>query len=75
MSHMLPQLLAEKAARFPESSHGACRATLVLRSGEKIEGATLAWGSEIVRIGSQLITSGSTLSFNPAEVIDVLPVQ
>lgn len=75
MSYLIPQLLAEKAAGFPESSYGACRATLVLRSGEKIEGVTLAWGSEIVRINSHLISSDSALSFNLAEIIDVLPAQ
>ena len=58
---------------MPESSHGACRATLLLRSGRRVPDVTLAWGSEIIRVGERAVSAESELDFALSEVVDVLP--
>ena len=73
MSIRLPNSLAEKAAQFPEISYGACRATLVLASGELVKDVVLAWGSEIVEAEGKKITSATSLPWLLVDVIDVLP--
>jgi hypothetical protein len=73
MSLLLPKPLSEIGAQLPESSHGACRATLVLNSGRRIPNVTLAWGAEVVKIGERSVSETSDLDFSLGEVIDVLP--
>ena len=73
MSLLLPEHLRSIGAELPESSHGACRATLVLRSGRRISNVTLAWGSEVVKVGPNRVSLETELDFSLSEVIDVLP--
>jgi len=73
MSVPIPRVLAERAAQFPESSHGATTVTLILSSGARIENVVLAWGSEIVKVAGQQVTNEADLQFALAEVEDVVP--
>ena len=72
MSLTLSSKLAEKAADFPESSYGACRATLVLKDGRRVFDVTLAWGNEIVKIDGEAVDK-KKLGFGFTDIIDVLP--
>ena len=71
-SHLLG-FFGEKAASFQESSYGACRATLVLGSGERVPDVLLAWGSEIMSINGKPVSVLKDLPFELNEVVDVLP--
>jgi len=73
MAFEIPKLLVEKAASFPESSYGACRSTLVLRSGQRVPNVLLAWGSEILSINGKPVLALKDLPFELTEVVDVLP--
>ena len=71
MALSIPQHLAEKAAAFPESSHGANRVTLVLSDARRIHEVSLAWGSEIVRIGNRAVGDQHHLGFALTDIVDV----
>jgi hypothetical protein len=72
MPLLLPSKLRDIAAQLPESSYGACRATLVLRSGRQVTDVTLAWGGEIVKIGDRRVANESEMGFSIGDVVDVL---
>ena len=69
----IPAALSEKAATFPECSYGVCRVTLILSSGKHINNVILAWGSQIISIDTEKVTSVSDLGCGLSEIIDVLP--
>ena len=68
----LPQKLAEKSMGFPESSYGANRVTLVLADGRRIPEVFLAWGTEIVKIGTRAVAAPEDLSFELGDIVDVV---
>ena len=68
----LPEDLAAKAAGFPESTYGACRVTLVLADGRHVSDISLAWGTEIVKVGSRLVDSSKDLGFALSDIVDVI---
>jgi hypothetical protein len=72
MSISLPAQLADKAASFPESSHGTNRVTLVLADGRQVHEVFLAWGREIVRIGGKAISHTDDLGFRITDIVDVI---
>jgi hypothetical protein len=72
MALSLPDQLADKAAAFPESSHGANRVTLVLADGRNVHGVFLAWGRDIVKIGARAISRPDELDFQLADIADVI---
>ena len=69
----LTDSLAEKAAGFPETSNGVTIVSLILADGRRIQNVTLAWGSEIIRVGGQQVDTPSQLGFEIAMIRDVLP--
>jgi hypothetical protein len=71
LSMELPKPLAEVAAEFPETSYGACKATLILRCGRKVSDVTLAWGREIVKIGSKPIEEMGKIDFAAIDIVGV----
>jgi len=73
VSLRLPESLAQKVLTFPESSMGAHRVTLVLADGRQIHDGHLAWGEEIVRIGSRDVVECGDLGFDPTSAVDALP--
>jgi hypothetical protein len=72
MDLRLPDALAAKAARFPESSYGATTVTLVLVDGRLVPQVILG-GDEIVKVGGRTITTPAQLGFSLADIRDVLP--
>ena len=72
MDLRLPDILAAKAMRFPESSYGAVTVTLVLVGGRRVRHVVLAGGTDIVKIGDQTITSPDQLGFSVADIRDVI---
>ena len=72
MSLNLPIHLAEKANSFGESSYGACSAILVLNDSRRIWDVTLAWNSEIVKIGNRSVSCEGDLDFKLADIVDVI---
>lgn len=72
MSLALPNDLAAKAAGFPESSYGANRVTLVLADGRRVPAVSLAWGREIVKIGSRSVVGAKDLGFELSDIADVV---
>ena len=72
MTISLPNQLAEKAAAFPESSHGANRVTLVLGDGRRVCEVFLAWGRDIVKVGNRLVSRPDDLDFGTADIVDVI---
>ena len=70
MSVELPQAVGDKVLDFPECSYGAHRVTLVLADGGRIHNVTVAWGREIVRVGSRDIRDARALGFSLADVVD-----
>jgi hypothetical protein len=67
----LPQALGDKVVDFPESSYGANRVTLVLADGRRISNVTVAWGREIIRVGSRDIVDSRALGFRLEDLVDV----
>jgi hypothetical protein len=72
MALTLPQRFADKTADFPESSYGANRVTLILADGRRIHGVSLAWGTEIVKIGSRAVAQPEDLEFTLSDITDVI---
>ena len=72
MDLRIPDSLAEKAARSPESSYGATTVTLVLADA-RVPQVVLGWGLDVVKIGGRRMTSPSQLGFDLTAIRDVLP--
>ncbi|MCP3932690.1 MAG: hypothetical protein GY705_26770 [Bacteroidetes bacterium] len=68
----LPEHLADRAKQFPEYSYGANKVTLILQNGIEIKEVFLAWGEEIVKIGSKPIESKKELPFSIEEIKDLI---
>ena len=71
MSLRIPDKVADKALRFPESSYGATTVTLILSDGRHVEDVTLAGGSDIVKIMGRPVSEGKHLDFSVSDIVDV----
>jgi len=63
--------LTERAIAFGETSYGGTRVTLILRDGRRIHDVVLAWGSEIAKVGTQIITKPNDLDFEIDDIEDI----
>lgn len=72
MELRLPERLRTKARKFPESSYGANRVTVMLSDGRRIKHVFLAGGDEIVKVGNTMIEKREDLPFDPADIVDVV---
>lgn len=72
MTVSIPNPLADKAAAFPEASHGANRVTLVLGDGRRVCDVFLGWGRDIVKVGNRVVSRPEDLDFRPTDIVDVL---
>ncbi len=72
MGVRLPDLLVEKALSFPEYSMGAYKVTLTLADGRRVSHVFLAWGQDIIRIGSRDVTGPDDLDFEPNDIADMV---
>jgi hypothetical protein len=71
MSLRIPDRLADKALRFPESSYGATTVTLILSDGRRIDDVILAGGSDIVKVKGRPVSDATDLDFSVSEIVDV----
>jgi hypothetical protein len=71
MSLRIPEKFAAKVRSFPESSYGATTVTLILRDGRRIENVVLS-GSDIVKVGDELVSEAGDLDFSPGEIANVV---
>ena len=72
MPLLLPEAIAEKTGSFGESSYGANRVTLILADGRRIHEVFLAWGTEIVKIGTRAVAGPEDLDFQLANIVDIV---
>ena len=64
---VLPELLRDRLAAFPESSFCAHKVALVLRDGRVVEDVLVAWEAEILSAGGR-----SELPFEEWDIVDIL---
>ena len=72
MALLLPDQIADKTTGFGESSYGANRVTLVLADGRRVHEVFLAWGREIVKIGTRAVSSQDDLDFHITDIVDAI---
>jgi len=68
----IPDKLGDQASRFRECAYGVTRATLILADGRHVHEVLLAWGREIIQIGSRKIVGLDDLDFQPEDVVEVI---
>ncbi len=73
MDLRIPDALAAKAYRFPESSYGATTVTLILSGGRRIKNVVLGGGDVIVKIDGRTISAAADLDFSTSQIVDVVP--
>ena len=73
MDLRIPDALAAKAYRFPESSYGATTVTLIIAGGRRIENVVLGGGDVIVKIDGRTISAPADLDFSISQIVDVVP--
>jgi hypothetical protein len=67
MSPAPPTAVHDKIAALPETSDGANRVTLAVKSGRTIHEVAVAWGKDVVRVGGKTVGSPSDLDLDPQE--------
>jgi len=68
----LPRWVADKIVVLGEPSYGTNRVTPVLADGRQMHEVFLAWGREIVKIGTRAVSSPDDLDFRIADIVDVI---
>lgn len=72
MPLMLPEQFTDKTIGFGECSYGTNRVTLVLADGRRVHEVFLAWGTEIVKIGTRAVAAPEDLDFALADIVDII---
>jgi len=62
----IPEKFQDELNAMPESSYGAARIRVTLDDGSKIDDVFVAWGSEIVRVGTM-----EEIPFDPKRIVFV----
>ncbi|MGO8931872.1 MAG: hypothetical protein ACLQU3_33880 [Limisphaerales bacterium] len=62
----IPEHLQEKVNAMPESSYGVTRIRVTLDDGSQFSDVFVAWGSEIVKVGTS-----KEIPFDPAKIVSV----
>ena len=62
----IPEKFQDKVNAMPESSSGATRIRVTLDDGSKFDDVFVAWGSEIVKVGTS-----EEIPFDPARIVSV----
>lgn len=62
----IPAPLQEKVNTMPESSYGVTRIRVTLDDGSRFDDVFVAWGSEIVKVGTS-----EEIPFDPAKIVSV----
>lgn len=66
MSRELPEHLQEKILNMPEFSYGVNRVVVTLDDGSEISDVYVAWGKEIIKVGSS-----DEINFDTSRIVDV----
>ena len=72
MALLLPEKVAERAARFGSAGCAVTHVTLVLKSGRKVHDVAIAPGGRIVKINDEAVAK-EKLTFGMTDIIDILP--
>lgn len=64
----LPSKFEKQALEFPESSYGVTRVIVTLDNGKEFSDVFIAWGKEIVKVGSSEI-----VPFDPSKIVKIRP--
>jgi hypothetical protein len=72
MALNLPAQFKDKTIGFGECAYGTNRATLVLADGRRVHEVFLAWGTEIVKIGTRAVAGPEDLDFALADIVDII---
>jgi len=62
----IPSKFEDEISQFPEHSYGVTRISVLLEDGKRINDVFVAWGKEIVRVGTS-----KTIPFDPEKIIEV----
>ena len=62
----VPSKFENDILQFPEHSYGVTRITILLDDGRMINDVFVAWGKEIIRVGTS-----KTILFDPEKIIEV----
>jgi len=65
-SRRIPEHLQEQVNAVPESSYGVIRIRVTLDDGSKFNDVFVAWGSEIVKVGTS-----EEIPFDPSRIVSV----
>ena len=66
MSNRLSSDLKERVLSMPEYRQGSHKVKVILKDGQRYSSVFVAWGSEIVKVGSNTI-----IPFNAEDIVDV----
>ena len=66
MSNILPTLIKEKILEMPEYRQGVNKVTVRLKNGEEFSSVFVAWGDEVVKVGTSM-----GIPFNADDVVYV----
>ena len=62
----VPEHLQEKVLAMPEYSHGVSRIRVTLDDGSRFSDVFVAWGTEIVKVGTSV-----QIPFDPSKIVSV----
>jgi len=62
----IPEKFQERVNAMPESSYGVTRIRVGLDDGSKFDDVFVAWGSEIVKVGTS-----EEIPFDPSRIVSV----
>ena len=62
----IPPRFEERVLNFPEYSYGVARVVVTLEDGTEFRDVHIAWGKEIVKVGSS-----EQVPFDPSKIVDV----
>jgi hypothetical protein len=66
MNNKFPEAIKSQIALYPEYRQGTNKVKVTLRDGREFSSVYVAWGDEVVKVGS-----GRDIPFDPAEVVQV----
>ena len=64
----LPLNFEKQVLEFPEYSYGVTRVIVTLDNGKEVSDVFIAWGKEIVRVGSS-----EAVPFDPLKIVKIRP--
>ena len=62
----IPEKFQDKVNAMPESSYGVTRIRVTLDDGSQFDDVFVAWGSEIVKVGTSEV-----IPFDPSRIVSV----